>query len=87
MNQIVLRKKTYEFRRFRILPSVKRVWFYLNTPESCIAFICEIDPACTRKPGDTPLPEDGVGNREFNASHKDYMGLDYAYRFRSVWGL
>ncbi|KAG7098224.1 hypothetical protein E1B28_000191 [Marasmius oreades] len=87
MNQIILREKTYEFRRFRIPVSVKRVWFYLNAPESRIVVICEIDPARTRMPGDSPLPEDGVGNREFNMFQKDWNGLDYAYRVKGVWAL
>ncbi|KAI0760811.1 hypothetical protein C8Q74DRAFT_1299093 [Fomes fomentarius] len=84
MQQIVRREKTYEFRRYRISSSVKRIWFYLNAPRSAIAYICEIDPGRTRNPGDPPLPEDGAGNREFNTFHKDWDRYDFAYRVRSV---
>jgi predicted transcriptional regulator len=87
MQQIVNQTKNYEFRRYRIDPSVLRVWFYLNAPHSHIAYICEIDPARTRNPGDEPLIEDGLGNKEFNERHKDWAGYDYAYRIRSVWKL
>ncbi|EPQ51366.1 hypothetical protein GLOTRDRAFT_108245 [Gloeophyllum trabeum ATCC 11539] len=84
MEQIVRKEKTYEFRRYRINPSVQRVWFYVNAPFSHIAYICEIDPARTRNEGDEPLPENGLGNREFNERHKDWEGYDYAYGVRSV---
>ena len=87
MQQIVSQTKNYEYRRYRIDTSVLRVWFYLNAPHSHIAYICEIDPACTRNPGDDPLVEDGLGNKEFNERHKDLEGYDYAYRIRSVWKL
>lgn len=85
MQEIVRGEKTHEFRRYLITPSVKRVWFYLTAPLSHLAYICEIDPAQTRNPGDPPLPEDGRGNKEFNERHKDMDGYDYAYRIRSVY--
>jgi len=84
MQQIVRREKNYEFRRYEIAPSVKRIWFYLNAPISSLVYICEIDPPRTRKPGDEPLPEDGLGNHEYNTRHKDWDRFDYAYRVRSV---
>jgi len=84
MQQIVLREKTYEFRRYRIKDSVKRVWFYLKAPLSHVSYVCEIDPARTRRPGDPPLPEDGIGNRRFNERHPDMDRCDFAYRIRSV---
>ena len=87
MQQIVRGEKDHEFRRYRIAASVKRVWFYLNAPLSHIGYICEIDPARTRNPGDTPLDENGLGNKEFNEHHKDWDAYDYAYRVRSVYRL
>ncbi len=84
MQQIVRREKTYEFRRYRISSAVTRIWFYLNAPRSAIAYVCEIDRARTRLPGDPPLPEDGAGNREFNTFHNDWDRYDFAYRVRSV---
>ncbi|KAJ7655221.1 hypothetical protein DFH06DRAFT_1201943 [Mycena polygramma] len=86
MQNIVCKEKNYEFRRYRISPSVQRIWFYLNAPLSHIAYICEIDPARTRNAGDPPLPEDGLGNTEFNSERGgDWERCDYAYRIRSVW--
>jgi predicted transcriptional regulator len=86
MQNIVRQEKNYEFRRYRISASVQRIWFYLNAPFSHIAYICEIDPARTRNPGDPPLPEDGIGNAEFNTEHGgEWERYDYAYRIRSVW--
>src|ERR1700761_2474583 len=84
MQRIVRKEKTYEFRRYKISPSVKRIWFYLNAPRSAIAYVCEIDPARTRNAGDSPLPEDGIGNYEFNIRHRDWERYDYAYRVWSV---
>jgi predicted transcriptional regulator len=87
MQQIIRGEKNYEFRRYLISPSVKRVWFYLNAPLSHISYICVIDPARTRKEGDIPLIEDGLGNKEFNERHKDWDCSDFAYRVRSVYKL
>lgn len=87
MQQIVRGEKNHEFRRYRLAPSVQRIWFYLNAPFSHIAYVCEIDGARTRSPGDTPLVEDGLGNKEFNKRHPDWDGYDYAYRVRSVYRL
>ncbi|KAI0746079.1 hypothetical protein C8Q76DRAFT_790380 [Earliella scabrosa] len=86
MPQIFRREKTYEFRRYRILDSVKRIWFDLNAPRSsAIVYICDIDPAPrTRNPGDPALPEDGAGNREFNTRHRDWDKYDFAYRVLQV---
>ena len=64
---------------------VKRVWFYLNAPFSCISYVCEIDAAVTRNEGDPKLPEDGLGNKEYNTFHIDWKGYDFAYRVRSVY--
>ena len=85
MQQIVRGEKTYEFRRYLISPSVKRIWFYLNAPLSHIGYICEIDSARTRNLGDEPLPEDGLGNKEYNSRHKECDRYDFAYRVKSVW--
>lgn len=38
-------------------------------------------------PGDEPLKEDGIGNKEFNERHKDWEGFDYAYEILSVYEL
>jgi hypothetical protein len=86
MQNIVRQEKNHEFRRYRIAESVQRIWFYLNAPFSYIAYICEIDPARTRNPGDPPLAEDGIGNADFNTERGgEWERYDYAYRIRSVW--
>ncbi|KAJ6494717.1 hypothetical protein C8R47DRAFT_1184844 [Mycena vitilis] len=86
MQDIVRKEKNYEFRRYRIAASVQRIWFYLNAPFSHIAYICEIDPARTRNPGDPPITEEGIGNAEFNTERGgEWERYDYAYRVRSVW--
>jgi hypothetical protein len=63
------------------------VLFYLNAPHSCIKYVCEIDPARTRNPGDEPLEEGPLGNKEFNVRHKDWDGYDFAYMIKSVYEL
>jgi hypothetical protein len=34
---------------------------------------------------DVPLPENGIGNKEFNEWHEDWEGYDWAYKIRSVF--
>ncbi|KAJ7118888.1 hypothetical protein C8R44DRAFT_185534 [Mycena epipterygia] len=85
MEQIVRGEKNYEFRKYRIAPTVERIWFYLNAPLSRIAYVCEIDAAVTRDEGDPKIPEGGLGNKEFNTFHTDWKGYDFAYRVRSVY--
>lgn len=87
MNQIISGEKNYEFRTYLIKPSVKRVWFYLTAPSSSIKYVCEIGPARTRNPGDKPLDEDCVGNKEFNENHKDWERYDFAYQILSIYEL
>jgi predicted transcriptional regulator len=85
MQQIVTGEKTYEFRKYRLEQSVKRIWFYSTEPQSSIEYVCEILPAKTRNPGDLALEEDGLGNKEFNARHKGWEGYDFAYKILSVY--
>lgn len=87
VRQIVDGSKTYEFRKYHLEPSVKRIWFYVTAPTSSITHICEIEPARTRNTGDAPLEEDGLGNSEFNARHEDWEGYDFAYKILSVHAL
>lgn len=87
MEQIVSGEKTYEFRKYDIGRDVERIWFFTNAPVASIQYVCEIEPARTRNPGDLPLEEDGVGNREFNKRDEEWVGYDFAYRIRSVYKL
>ena len=83
MGQIISGLKTYEFRKYRLSHSVKRVWFYVTAPESRISHICDIGVAKTRNPGDVPLPTTGLGNQEYNDRHPDWDGYDYAYEIET----
>lgn len=83
MQEIIDGTKTYEFRKYN-MAGVKRIWFYRTTPYSAITHVCEVDAAATRNPGDAPIPEDGLGNKEYNKRHDDWDGYDYAYRIKSV---
>ncbi len=87
MSQIVDWTKNYEFRKYCLKPSVKRIWFYRTAPHSALTHICEILPARTRNPGDPPLEENGSGNAEFNNRHQDWGGYDFAYKIVSVYEL
>lgn len=84
MQQILDGTKTYEFRKYNMV-GIKRIWFYRTAPHSAITHICPVDEAVTRNPGDEPLPENGLGNKEYNEKHVDYEGYDYAYRIKEVY--
>ncbi|OQD75588.1 hypothetical protein PENDEC_c006G01030 [Penicillium decumbens] len=84
MSQIIDGRKNYEFRKYCLKPSVKRIWFYRTAPHSSITHVCETPSARTRNPGDPPLEEDGLGNAEFNNRHKDWDGYDFAYKMVTV---
>ncbi|UPL00047.1 hypothetical protein LCI18_010981 [Fusarium solani-melongenae] len=84
MQQIIDGTKTYEFRKYN-MAGVRRIWFYRAAPHSAITHICPVDETVTRNQGDEPLPEDGLGNREYNEKHSDYEGYDYAYRIKEVY--
>ena len=87
MQQIINGTKNYEFRKYCLKHSVRRIWFYRTAPHSAITHVCEILPAQTRNPGDPPLEESGLGNVEFNSRHTDWNGYDYAYKILSVYEL
>ncbi|SPJ79106.1 uncharacterized protein FTOL_07497 [Fusarium torulosum] len=76
MQQIIDGTKTYEFRKYN-MASIQRVWFYRTAPHSAITHICTVNQA--------PLPEDGLGNKEYNEKDPDYECYDYAYRVNEVY--
>lgn len=67
------------------MAGTRRIWFYRTAPNSAITHICPVDKAVTRTLDDAPLPEDGLGNREYNEKHADYEGYGYAYRSKEVY--
>ena len=73
--------------KYALRPNIRRIWFYVTAPASSISYVCEISPARTRNPGNEPLLENGLGNREFNERHKDWDGYDYAFEILSVYKL
>ena len=87
MDQIIDGTKNYEFRKYRLKSSVKRIWFYRTAPHSSITHICEILPARARNAGDPALKENDLGNEEFNTRHKDSEGYDFAYKIISVYAI
>jgi len=82
MQQIIDGIKNYEFRKYK-MAGIQRIWFYRTAPHSAITHICPVNEAVTRQDG--PLPEDGLGNKEYNEEHPDYEGWDYAYRINEVY--
>nr|ODN85431.1 hypothetical protein L203_05047 [Cryptococcus depauperatus CBS 7841] len=84
MQQIIDGTKTYEFRKYN-MAGIERIWFYRTAPHSAVTHVCEVEPAVTRNLGDEPLPEDGLGNKEFNNRHADWVSYDFAYRINSVY--
>ena len=71
MQQIIDGTKTVEFRKYDMV-GIERIWFYRNAPHSAITHVCEVAPAVDRRdPAHAPLPEDGLGNAEYNQNHPD----------------
>src|SRR5688500_11206070 len=65
MQQIIDGTKTFEFRKYN-MPGVRRIWFYRTALHSAITHVCQVEPAVNRRRDHTDLPENGLGNREYN---------------------
>lgn len=93
MQMIVNKTKNHEFRKKLYPSTIERIWFYETAPISAITYVCEIAPALIRPPKTSQggkvdlLPEDGIGNADFNSYRPDYDGYDYAYPVKSCWKL
>ncbi|RMF94786.1 MAG: hypothetical protein D6734_06950 [Candidatus Schekmanbacteria bacterium] len=61
------RKKTHEFRKYRPRHEIKRLWIYVTHPVSALKYIAEVGKLVEYP---TRIPEDGVGNKEFNTGLK-----------------
>ncbi len=61
------RRKTYEFRKYKPTRHVNRIWIYVTSPTAALRYIAEVG-----EPVEYPnkIPENGVGNVEFNAGLK-----------------
>lgn len=86
MQQIIDGTKTFEFRKYD-MPGVQRIWFYRTAPHSAITHVCEVEPAVNRQQDHTALPEDGLGNLEYNKNHPDWDRYDFAYQINSVYAV
>jgi len=66
-NLIASREKTYEFRRYKPKEPIKKVWFYVTSPDSGLKYIAEVGEPVEYP---TKIPEDGIGNADFNQGLK-----------------
>ncbi|MBI2499638.1 hypothetical protein HYV88_05330 [Candidatus Woesearchaeota archaeon] len=64
---LATRKKTYEFRRYKPNEPVKRIWLYVTRPECMLKYIAEVGEPVEYP---TQIPEDGIGNSDFNSGLK-----------------
>ena len=61
------RKKTYEFRKYKPRQKINRFWIYVTQPIAALKYIAEVGELVEYP---TKIPEDGVGNLEFNEGLK-----------------
>jgi hypothetical protein len=64
---IISRQKNYEYRKYLLNSSIKRLWLLENPPVSAITTVLYIGPA--RLPGEVKDPS-GVGNNDFDQGLK-----------------
>jgi len=61
------REKTHEFRRYKPKDQIKRIWFYVTSPDSELKYIAEVGKVVEYP---NQIPEDGIGNVDFNQGLK-----------------
>jgi len=66
-NLIARREKTYEFRRYKPKDPVKKLLLYVTSPVSELKYIAEVGDVVEYP---TQIPEDGIGNADFNKGLK-----------------
>lgn len=72
--------KSHEFRNYKILSTVSRIWIYVTSPICELRYMAVIGPA--KQPGEID-DNGGVGNREFNAG----TASKFAYELLQVYQL
>jgi predicted transcriptional regulator len=73
-------RKSHEFRNYKILSTVSRIWIYVTSPICELRYMAIIGPA--KQPGEID-DNSGTGNREFNAG----TGSKYAHELLQVYQL
>jgi len=68
MSNIVSRKKNHEFRKYLISEDIKRIWFYVSSPDQHLRYIAVISKG--KAVGEIE-DETGLGNVEFNKELKE----------------
>ena len=66
-NLIASKEKTYEFRRYKPKEPIKKIWFYVTSPDSGLKYIAEVGEPVEYP---TKIPENGIGNADFNQGLK-----------------
>ncbi len=75
------RQKNHEFRRYKPKYSIQKFWIYVNKPISQLKYVAEIaDPI--EYPNQ--IPENGVGNVEFNQGLKKSKFAYYIIHFYEI---
>ncbi|CAD6502526.1 BgTH12-05118 [Blumeria graminis f. sp. triticale] len=74
ITEIMNRTRNHELRRYKLPPSVRRVWLYERSPVSAVKYVAEISSA--KRPGDIIDPV-GIGNMAFNAKKKTTSWIAY----------
>ncbi|KAJ3192730.1 hypothetical protein HDU67_005372 [Dinochytrium kinnereticum] len=65
---IVDRKKNYEYRKYKLRPTIERLWLYETAPISAIRYV--MSTASPRRPGEV-CDSSGIGNDDFDAGLKE----------------
>ena len=82
VTNIVDQTKDHEFRRWRLPPSVSRIWMYETSPTCTLKYMAVIGPE--KRPNEIK-DEHGLGNAEFNAKASD--SSNYAYEILELYEL
>lgn len=82
VTKILNRTKDHEFRKWRLPPSVSRMWIYETAPTSTLKYMAVISRE--KRPKEI-LNESGIGNADFNAKPSD--SSNYAYEILELYQL